>query len=119
MMYSVEEKGGVRRTSFKLLQQQRDMLADDGGSSGSLRKKLMQQIKRVAHHSRSDLKLSTADLESARKEQYSLKQASSAYQEMLLTRSCQLVDPQKNRLISGTNAEGFLFFPKAFGGEGE
>jgi hypothetical protein len=87
---------------------------EDGGEKGSLRKKLMQQIKRVAHGSRSDLR-SSAELEFSRKEQLSLKQASNVYKEMLLAKSCLLVE-QYNKLI--TNADGFYVeVPKILDGK--
>ena len=111
LMSSVEDKAvkkGSMRVSGSL---QRDTMAEDGGDKdkGSLRKKLIHQIKRVAGHSKSDLK-SSNELESSRKEQISLKQASTVYQEILLTKSCQLVEQkegggERNKLISG--ADGY------------
>lgn len=112
---SIVEERTSKRASIR--QPHRDMLiAEEGVEKGSLRKKLMQQIRRVAHGSRNDLK-ATDSLESTRKEQFSLKQASNVYQEMLLTRSCQLVDQREKSKLIG-NAEGFYVeVPKVVDGK--
>lgn len=114
MSYTGEEKI-AKRASFKL--PPLAMIEEEGETTpkgGSIRKKLMQQIKRVAtHHNKNDLKASF-ELESARSKRFSLKQASFIYQELLLTRLCQT--EQKTRLVGGNGSGFFVEVPKQLEG---
>lgn len=115
-MSCIVEDKLAKRASFKL--PPLTIIEEEGETTpkgGSIRRKLMQQIKRVAaHHNKNELKASF-ELESARSKRFSLKQASFIYQELLLTRLCQNME-QKPRLAGGNVSGFFVEVPKQLEG---